>query len=128
VNVLLVDDDVDIRSILVDVLSDLGLGVAEAGNGAEALASVARERPSLVLLDLMMPVIDGFEVSRRLKADPATRAIPVLALSAGSNRARALECGCDDFVAKPFDLDGVEAALRRWLPEPIESDLLVAVD
>jgi CheY-like chemotaxis protein len=127
VTVLLVDDDADIRAVLVDVLADLGLDVAEVANGAEALEAVARKHPALVLMDLMMPVLDGFEACRRLKADPATRAVPVVGLSAGANRADALGCGCDDFVAKPFDLASIEAVLRRWLPEPIRSGLPAGV-
>jgi two-component system alkaline phosphatase synthesis response regulator PhoP len=117
VTVLVVDDDAGIRALLVDFLAvDLGLAVAEARDGAEALAIVDRERPALVLLDLMMPVLDGLEVCRRLKADPATRAIPAVAISAAPDWESALACGCGDFVAKPFDLDALKSTLRRWLP------------
>jgi CheY-like chemotaxis protein len=64
----------------------------------------------------MMPLLDGLPVCRRLEADPATRAIPAAAISAARNRASALACGCDDVVAGPFDLDALEATLRRCLP------------
>jgi CheY-like chemotaxis protein len=115
--VLVVDDDPSILDILGDFVADeLGVDVVRASNGAVALAAAAARRPDLVLLDLRMPVLDGFEACRRLKADPATRAIPVVAVSADGNRAAALAGGCDDFVAKPFDLDAIERVVRRWLP------------
>jgi two-component system cell cycle response regulator DivK len=115
--VLVVDDDPDIRALLTEFLAaDLGVAVATARDGQDALAQVALARPDAVLLDLMMPVLDGFEVCHRLKADPATRDIPVVAVSAGRNADGARACGCDDFVAKPFDIEAIEAALHRWLP------------
>jgi two-component system cell cycle response regulator DivK len=114
--VLVVDDDPSILDILGDFVADeLGADVERASNGAVALAAAAARRPDLVLLDLRMPVLDGFEACRRLKANPATRAIPVVAVSADSNRAAALACGCDDFVAKPFDLVSIEQVVRHWL-------------
>ncbi|HEY3111012.1 MAG TPA: response regulator [Chloroflexota bacterium] len=114
--VLVVDDDPAILDVLDEFVGDdLGLAVARASNGAAALAAIAARRPDLVLLDLRMPVLDGFEACRRLKADPATRAIPVVAVSADGNRGAALACGCDDFLAKPFDLDAIERVVRRWL-------------
>jgi CheY-like chemotaxis protein len=116
--VLVAEDDAAVRDLLVAVVGDMGLGVAAARDGRAALDLVARERPALVLTDLMMPVLDGFAVCRALKADGATRAVPVVALSAGRNEPEALACGCDDFLAKPFDIDEVEATVRRWLPAP----------
>src|SRR3989442_1361541 len=114
--VLVVDDDPAILDVLDEFVGDdLGMAVARATNGAAALAAVAARRPDLVILDLRMPVLDGFEACRRLKADPATRAIPVVAVSADGNRGAALACGCDDFLAKPFDLDAIERVVRRWL-------------
>jgi CheY-like chemotaxis protein len=79
------------------------------------LRVVARDQPALVLVDVVMPRLSGFEVAKRLKADPATRAIPVVAISGGATRAEALAAGCDDFVAKPFDIDAFVVTLRRWL-------------
>jgi CheY-like chemotaxis protein len=114
--VLVVDDDPAILEVLGEFVSDdLGLVAVQANNGAVALEAVAAARPDLVLLDLRMPILDGFEACRRLKADPTTRAIPVVAVSADGNRRAALACGCDDFVAKPFDLDAIERVVRRWL-------------
>jgi CheY-like chemotaxis protein len=113
--VLVVEDDAAVRALLVAVVGDMGLRVAAVHDGRAALDLFARERPALVLTDLMMPVLDGFAVCRALKADAGTRAVPVVAVSAGRNRPEALACGCDDFVAKPFDIDAVEATVRHWL-------------
>jgi CheY-like chemotaxis protein len=114
--ILVVDDDPTIRGVLVEFVGEeLQLRVSDAADGAEALARIAHAPPSLVLLDLMMPIVDGFETCRRIKADPATRGIPVVAVSAGRNRDDAMAAGCDDFLAKPFALAQVEATLHRWL-------------
>jgi CheY-like chemotaxis protein len=111
-----VDDDDAVRAVAVEVLDDEPvLRTAQARDGAEAMALVARERPALVLLDLGMPRVDGFEVCRRLKADPATRSIPVVVMSAGEGRRAALDAGADDFLAKPFGIDQLAAAVHRGL-------------
>jgi CheY-like chemotaxis protein len=114
--VVLADDDPEVRDLLTSIVGlELGVLVAEAEDGDEVLRVAARDRPALVLVDVMMPRVGGFEVARRLKADPETRDIPVVAISAGASRAAALAAGCDDFVAKPFDLDSFVEKLRRWL-------------
>jgi CheY-like chemotaxis protein len=114
--VLVVDDDAAIRGLAAAVLEDEpALRTAQAVDGADALDMLARERPSVVLLDLAMPRVDGFEVCRRLKADPATRSIPVVAMSAGGRRQAALDAGADDFVGKPFGIDDLAAAVHRWV-------------
>ena len=74
--------------------------------------------PDLVLLDLMLPALDGFQVARQLKGDPATRTIPIVAVSAMArpdDREAALAAGCDEFVRKPFELDDLEALIRKYL-------------
>ena len=114
--VLVADDDVSIRELLADTLTELDVRVATARDGAEALDMVARQAPALAVLDVQMPRVDGTEVCRRLKADPATRDLPVVAISAGERRGVAIEAGCDAFVAKPFDLDDLLAAVRDRLP------------
>jgi CheY-like chemotaxis protein len=114
--VLVVEDDAAIRDLLAQAaLDEPGMRVLTARDGAEALAAFARVRPDVVLLDMRLPGIDGAEVCRRLKADPATAGVPVIALSASVDPAAAQEAGCDDFVAKPFELDDLMARLRRWL-------------
>ena len=104
--VLLVDDERAIRTICRVNLEGDGLAVAEAADGAEALEQVAQERPSLVLLDVMMPRVDGWRVAEQLAADDETRDIPVVFLSARAaheDRVRAQELGAVGYVVKPFD-------------------------
>jgi len=104
--ILLVDDEHAIRTICRVNLEGDGLAVLEAKSGAEALEQVKRERPSLVLLDVMMPGVDGWSVAERLAADAGTRDIPVVFLSARAareDRLRAQELGAVGYVEKPFD-------------------------
>ncbi|HEY7420849.1 MAG TPA: response regulator, partial [Gaiellaceae bacterium] len=104
--VLLVDDERAIRTICRVNLEGDGLAVAEATDGAEALESVRSEHPSLVLLDVMMPSVDGWSVAEQLAADDETREIPVVFLSARAaqeDRLRAQELGAVGYVVKPFD-------------------------
>jgi CheY-like chemotaxis protein len=104
--VLLVDDEPAIRTICRVNLEGDGLAVLEAKDGAEALEEVRRQRPSLVLLDVMMPGIDGWGVAEELAADAETRDIPVVFLSARAapeDRLRAQELGAVGYVVKPFD-------------------------
>ncbi|MFP4057447.1 MAG: HD-GYP domain-containing protein [Candidatus Brocadiia bacterium] len=104
---VLVVDDIDTnRLALRQFLKPHGFRVVEARDGVEALEKVAQEPPDLVLLDIMMPRLNGLEVCRRLKSDPATRLIPVVfmtALDANEDHVRALEAGADDFLNKPFN-------------------------
>ena len=92
--------------------------VMASTNCLAVLRSVERERPDLILLDLMMPGMDGFEVARQLKADPLTASIPIVAVSAlarPDDREAALAAGCNDFLRKPFELDDLEALIRTYL-------------
>ncbi len=99
-------EDVELnRDLLVQLLED-DHEVMTAADGAAGLEAAARLRPDLILMDLSLPVIDGWEASRRLKADPALRHIPVIALTAHAmqgDEAKARACGCDDYLAKPID-------------------------
>jgi CheY-like chemotaxis protein len=112
---LIVDDEVAILEALTDILSVEGFEVATASNGAEGLKRAGEARPDLILLDLMMPVMDGQEMLRRLKEDPQLRAIPVVVMSAG--RVTKAELQGSRFLAKPFELDDlldtVNAELSR---------------
>jgi DNA-binding response OmpR family regulator len=104
--VLLVDDDGAIRTICRVNLEADGLAVLEAKDGAEALEEIRREQPSLVLLDVMMPGIDGWSVAEQLEADDETRDIPVVFVSARAareDRLRAQELGAVGYIVKPFD-------------------------
>jgi two-component system, cell cycle response regulator DivK len=117
--VLIGEDEPDNQVILQTVVESLvGARAAVAGDGLAVLASVERERPRMILLDLMMPGLDGFQVTRQLKANPDTASIPIVAVSAMArpdDREAALAAGCDDFVRKPFELDDLEAVIRGYL-------------
>ena len=116
--VLLVDDEVAIRTICRVNLEGDGFAVLEAKDGAGALDEVRRQRPSLVLLDVMMPGIDGLDVAERMAADPGTRDIPVVFLSARvamEDRLRAQELGAVGYLVKPFDPLELAAKVRDVL-------------
>lgn len=104
--ILLAEDEPDVQLIARLSLKKAGFTVVTAGNGAEALERVAAERPDVILLDWMMPDMDGFETCRRLKADPATAGIPVIFLTARVQEAevaRAMALGAAGWIGKPFD-------------------------
>jgi DNA-binding response OmpR family regulator len=122
---LVVDDEPEINKLVARIFEKRGYRVNTASDGAEALASVAKDRPDLIMLDLNLPRIDGWEVCRRLKSDPATRAIPIIMLTAAhanvDDAEIGLGLGADEYVAKPFVravlLHNVERLLGR---EPSE--------
>jgi DNA-binding response OmpR family regulator len=112
--ILIVDDLAPNLRLLEAVLSTAGFEVLPAQSGQEALSIVAQERPDLVLLDIQMPDMDGYEVCRRLRADPATSFLPIVMVtsSEGEDRVAAIEVGADDFVMKPFDHQELLARVR----------------
>ncbi len=116
--VLLVDDFEDARLMYGQYLSRSGYRVAEAATGEEALERAQHERPDIILLDMLLPGVDGWEVTRRLKGAPETRAIPIIALSAlalDRERDRSERAGCDLFLAKPCPPADLAAAIARVL-------------
>ena len=117
--ILVVEDQEDNRRILRDLLTNAGYEIIEAENGEEALAVAARERPDLILMDIQLPLLDGYEVTRRIKTDPALRAIPIIAvtsyaLSGDEGKARA--AGCDAYLAKPYSPRVLLAKIREYVP------------
>ena len=105
--ILLVEDNELNRDMLSRRLARKGFDVVTAADGEEGLSRALSDSPDLILMDLNLPVLDGWEAARRLKADPRTKSIAVVALSAhamSEHRDRALEAGCDDFDTKPVDL------------------------
>ncbi len=130
--VLIVEDEPDIRELLVFHLEREGYHVTQCRNGAEALRVARSTRPDLILLDLMLPEMDGLEVCRRLRQDPATQAVPVVMLTARGDevdRVLGLELGADDYVVKPFSprelVARIRAVLRRTHPAPGAAPLTV---
>lgn len=114
--VLVVDDFEDNRAMYVEYLQFQGFRVAEAVNGEEAVARANELHPALIVMDLSLPVMDGWEATRRLKANPKTNDIVVIALTGhaeASHAKKALEAGCDDFVAKPCLPDQLVARIRK---------------
>ena len=118
--ILLVEDNEMNRDMLSRRLERKGYEVVIAVNGQEGVDLVSSTRPDLILMDLSLPIIDGWEATRRIKADPATAGIPVIALTAhamAEDRAKAMAAGCDDFDIKPVDLPRllkkIDTLLRR---------------
>ena len=114
----MVEDDADIRSLLVDTLLEMGFLTIEAGDGGTGLQQALTEGPDIVLLDLMMPVMDGFQVLETLKDNPATRWIPVIMVSAKGQKAdveNALRAGASGYVIKPWYPEELEALITRVL-------------
>jgi len=104
--------------ILRDLLTSTGYELIEAENGEEALAALEKQRPDLILMDIQIPIIDGYEVTRRIKANPALRSIPIIAVTShalGEGEEKARAAGCDDFVAKPYSPRQLLAKVRQYL-------------
>lgn len=115
--ILVADDERAIRVLLDMILTDEGHRVLFAADGRQALDRCERERPDLVIADVMMPVLDGATLCRQLKAGAATAAIPVILMSAAAEAA-ARAAGADAFLRKPFDVTEVEALVRHFLAAP----------
>jgi len=118
--ILVVEDQEDNRQIIRDMLSATDYEVMEAESGEQALEAVAKQRPDLILMDIQLPGMDGYEATRRIKADPALRSIPIIAvtsyaLSGEEQKARA--AGCDEYVPKPYSPRQLLAKIRQYLPE-----------
>ena len=116
--VLLVEDNEDNRIVYSTILRHFGYAVSEALNGEEGIAKARSERPDLILMDISIPIIDGWEATQVLKHDPVTRDIPIIALTAhalASDREKAMEVGCDGYLAKPCEPRAVVAEVQRFL-------------
>jgi CheY-like chemotaxis protein len=116
--ILYVEDNDDNVYMLRGRLTRAGFAVAVATDGEQGVAMAASEAPDLILMDLSLPVLDGWEATRRLKEAPATRPIPIIALSAHAmegDRAKAIAAGCDDYDTKPVDLPRLLEKIRTLL-------------
>jgi CheY-like chemotaxis protein len=117
--ILYVEDNDDNVYMLKNRLARAGFTVIIASDGTHGIAMAASERPDLILMDLTLPDMDGEEVTRRIKADPATKGIPIIALTANamiSDRDKALAAGCDDFDTKPVDMPRLLAKIAALKP------------
>lgn len=118
--ILVVDDEIDVQNILSFRLEINGYSVIVASDGEEGLEKIKKESPDLVLLDLMLPKINGFEVCRMVKFDDKHKALPIVILSAldkEDDRKKALESGADSYFLKPFDFEGLLNKIRELLED-----------
>lgn len=112
--ILVVDDEEPVLDLLTDVLEDQGYAVITALNGRVALQLVQEQPPDLVISDVMMPFVDGIELTRCLRAGSSTRDVPVILMSAATSPDLAA-CGANDFVGKPFAIDRIDALVARYV-------------
>jgi two-component system cell cycle response regulator DivK len=116
--VLLVEDNEDNRTVYRTILEHFGYEVVEAKNGEDGIRVAKEEHPNLILMDISIPIIDGWEATKILKADEATKDIPIIALTAhalATDRSKAEEVGCDGYLAKPCEPRRVVAEVERFL-------------
>jgi CheY-like chemotaxis protein len=116
--VLLVEDNEDNRTVYRTILEHFGYDVVEARNGEDGIRMAREEHPNLILMDISIPVIDGWEATKILKADETTKHIPIIALTAhalATDRAKAEEVGCDGYLAKPCEPRRVVAEVERFI-------------
>jgi two-component system cell cycle response regulator DivK len=116
--ILVVEDTEDNRQILRDLLGMAGYDTIEANDGAEGVARAREHRPDLILMDIQMPVMDGYEATRRIKADPTLKQIPVIAVTSyalSGDEEKAREAGCDGYIAKPYSPRQMLAKVREIL-------------
>ncbi len=118
--ILIVEDQEDNRKILRDLLTSAGFALLEATTGEEGVHLAEAERPDLILMDIQLPGLDGYEATRRIKANPSLRNIPIIAVTSyalSGDDAKAREAGCDAYVTKPFSPRALLAKVREYLPQ-----------
>ena len=118
--ILVIEDTEDNRQIIRDLLSSAGYELIEAVDGAEGVAPAQREMPDLILMDIQLPVIDGYEATRRIRAIPELAAVPIIAVTSyalSGDEAKTRAAGCDGYVAKPFSPRQLLAKIREFLPD-----------
>jgi len=118
--ILVIEDHEDNRRILRDLLTSAGYEPIEAVTGEEGLTLAETHRPELILMDIQLPGMDGYETTRRIKANPALRQIPVIAVTSyalSGDEIKAMEVGCDTYVTKPFSPRALLAKIREYLPQ-----------
>ena len=116
--ILVVEDQEDNRQILRDLLGNAGYELTEAENGEEAIAAVGRRRPDLILMDIQLPVMDGYEATRRIRTNPDLRSVPIIAVTSyalAGDEDKAFAAGCDGYVTKPYSPRDLLAKVRVYL-------------
>jgi two-component system, cell cycle response regulator DivK len=116
--ILVVEDQPDDRQIIRDVLAGTDYEITEAEDGEHALAAVAKERPDLILMEIQLPSMDGYEAMRRIRTDPALLSVPIIAVSSyapSEEQQKAWAAGCDDFVPKPYSPHQLLEKIRQYL-------------
>lgn len=117
--ILVIEDQEDNRAILRDLLNATGYTYLEAVNGAAGVEAAAAERPDLILMDIQLPELDGYQATQAIKANPDLKAIPVIAVTSyalSGDEAKARAAGCDDYVTKPYSPRALLAKIRQYLP------------
>ena len=118
--ILVVEDHADMRELLVWQIELMGFSAISAKHGQEAVEKAQAEKPALILMDIMMPSMDGWEAARALRATPETREIPILAATAlfrDSDLKSCLDAGCNSYIVKPFTFQELQAKVRELLPD-----------
>jgi two-component system, cell cycle response regulator DivK len=118
--ILVVEDTEDNRKIIRDLLTSVGYELIEAVDGAEGVGLAQSEQPDLILMDIQLPVIDGYEATRRIRAIPELAAVPIIAVTSyalSGDEAKTRAAGCDGYVAKPFSPRHLLAKIREFLPD-----------
>jgi two-component system cell cycle response regulator DivK len=118
--ILVVEDQEDNMRILRDLLSSAGYEMIEAQDGEAAVRIAVSDRPDLILMDIQLPLLDGYEATRRIRADPAMRAIPIIVVTSyalSGDEAKARAAGCDGYVSKPYSPRQLLAKIHEYLPK-----------
>ena len=122
--ILIIENDAPIRALLLAALKPEGYELLVVENGVHGVEVAQREQPQLILMEVMLPGISGYEATRRLKANPATRHIPIIAMAATAapaERDRALDTGCDGYLSSPIDTCALPKQVRLFLHWPYRS-------
>src|SRR5262245_51014693 len=118
--ILVVEDQEDNRRILRDLLGNAGYELIEAESGEDAVAAVAAKRPDLILMDIQLPVMDGYEAARRIKSNPEMKEVPIIAVTSyalAGDEGKARAAGCNAYISKPFSPRALLAKVREYLAE-----------
>ena len=118
--ILVVEDQNDDRQIIRDMLAGTDYEITEAEDGEQALTAIAKEQPDLILMEIQLPSMDGYEAMRRIRTDPALLSIPIIAVTSfapSGEEQKARAAGCDDFVPKPYSPRQLLAKIRHYLPQ-----------